>query len=181
MAPNATIYNFDISLTDMDRDVHAEFNLRPAQHPSESIDYFLTRIIAYCLEYAPGITFTKGISDGDAPAIWVHDPTGRLTDWIEVGSPDAQRLHTARKRVDHVAVYTHRNPLLLLEQLSGHHIHRAATIPIYGIERQLLVDLTALLERRMSWSLLVTERQLYVTIDTTSLVSTISVDQLPDS
>jgi uncharacterized protein YaeQ len=180
MAPNATIYSFDISLSDMDRDVHAEFNLRAALHPSEAIPYFLTRIIAYCLEYTPGITFTKGISDGDAPAIWAHDPTGRLTAWIEVGSPDAQRLHTARKRVDHVAVYTPR-PTLLLEQLAGHHIHRAGTIPIYGIERQLLDDLAGLLERRMTWSLLVTERQMYLNIDTTSLVSTVAVHQLPDA
>ena len=178
MAPNATIYNIDISLSDMDRDVHTEFNLRPAQHPSESTDYFLTRILAYCLEYVPGISFSKGIADGDAPAIWAHDPTGRLTSWIEVGIQDAQRLHTARKRVDHVAVYMHKNPALLLDQLTGHHIHRASTIPIYGLERQLLDDLTAVLERRMSWSLLVTERQLYVNIDTVSLVSAISVHHL---
>src|SRR5688500_6202121 len=111
MAPNATIYSFDITLTDMDRDVHAEFNLRAAQHPSETHAYFLTRIVAYCLEYAPGITFTKGIADGDAPAIWVHDATGRLIAWIEVGLPDAQRLHTARKRVERVAVYTQK-PML---------------------------------------------------------------------
>lgn len=181
MAPNATIYSLDITLTDMDRDVHAEFNLRAAQHPSETSDYLLTRIVAYCLEYAPGIAFTKGIADGDAPAIWVHDATGQLTAWIEVGMPDAKRLHMARKRVERVAVYTHKNPMLLLEQLAGHHIHRASTIPIFGLERQLLADLGNLLERRMTWSLLVTERQLYINIGATSLESTIAVHQLVDT
>ncbi len=96
MAPNATIYNFDIALSDMDRDVHAEFNIRPALHPSESHAYFVTRVLAYCLEYAPGITFTKGIADGDAPALWAHDATGKLTAWIEVGMPEAQPLHTSK-------------------------------------------------------------------------------------
>ncbi|GAC1644141.1 MAG: YaeQ family protein [Herpetosiphon sp.] len=181
MAPNATMYNFDIALTDMDRDVHAEFNLRAAQHPSETSDYFLTRILAYCLEYAPGISFTKGISEGDAPAIWVHDETGHLSTWVEVGMPDAQRLHTARKRVDRVAVYCHKSPTILLDQLAGHHIHRAETIPIYGIDRELLTELTSLLDRRMNWSLLVTEQQLYINIGTVSLFSTVAVHQLPDS
>ena len=181
MAPNATIYNFDIALSDMDRDVHAEFNIRPALHPSESHAYFVTRVLAYCLEYAPGITFTKGIADGDAPALWAHDATGKLTAWIEVGMPEAQRLHTARKRVEHVAVYTHRNPVLLLEHLAGHRIHRAATIPIYGLERRLLDEVSALLERQMAWSLLMTERQLYLNIGAATLVSAVAVHYLPDT
>jgi uncharacterized protein YaeQ len=181
MAPNAVIYSVDVSLSDMDRDVHEDFNIRAALHPSESVEYFLTRIMAYCLEYIDGITFSKGISDGDAPAIWAHDPTGQLTAWIEVGAPDAARLHAARKRAPHVAVYTHRNPHPLLDLLAGQRIHRAETIPIYTFERQFIDELAALLDRRMTWSLMVTEHQVYLNIGASTLTGTVGVHHLAEA
>ena len=174
MAPNAVMYSVDVSLSDMDRDVHDSFNMRVAMHPSESVEYLLTRILAYCLEYTEGIAFSKGISDGDAPAIWAHDRTGQLTAWIEVGSPDAARLHAARKRAEHVAVYTHRNPQPMLDLLAGQRIHRAETIPIYTFERAFIDTLAGLLDRHMSWSLMVTEQQLYLNIGEQSIESTVS-------
>ena len=78
-------------------------------HPSESAEYLVTRLLAYCLELTEGIEFTAGLSNGDEPAIVVRDLTGRLLSWIEVGTPDADRLHRASKLVDRVAVYTHRD------------------------------------------------------------------------
>jgi len=97
MALGATIYSFTIQLSDMDRGVYETLDLRVAQHPSEAAEYMLTRVMAYCLEYQEGITFSKGLADADQPAVWVHDPTGRLTVWIEVGTPTAERLHRASK------------------------------------------------------------------------------------
>lgn len=57
MALGATIYIFNVELADSDRAVYETLNLRVAQHPSETTDYLLTRVIAYCLEYAEGIVF----------------------------------------------------------------------------------------------------------------------------
>ena len=86
MALTSTIYQFEISLSDVDRGVYEELAIRVARHPSESMDFFLIRVLAYCLEYQEGIVFSKGgISDGDAPAIQVIDPTGLVLSWIEVG------------------------------------------------------------------------------------------------
>ena len=53
------MYAFDIDLADVDRGVYAVLNLRVAQHPSETPDYLVTRVLAYCFEYAEGITFSK--------------------------------------------------------------------------------------------------------------------------
>ncbi len=54
-----------------------------AQHPSETPDYLVTRVLAYCLEYAEGIGFSKGLSDPDEPAIYVRDLTGVLQVWVD--------------------------------------------------------------------------------------------------
>ena len=32
-----------------------------------------TRVLAYCLEYAEGITFSKGLSDPEEPTIGMRD------------------------------------------------------------------------------------------------------------
>src|ERR1700761_4125642 len=117
MALGATIYSFKIDLADSDRGVYAALDLRVARHPSETEDHLLTRVVAYCLEYAEGIAFGSGLSDSDQPAISVHDLTGALTTWIDIGAPEAARLHRASKASPRVAVYTHKDGAQLLAKL----------------------------------------------------------------
>ena len=93
----ATIYNFDVELTDTDRHVYESLALRLARHPSESEEYLVARLLAYLLEFAEGITFSRGVSDANEPTIAVRDLTGALTAWVDIGTPDAARLHKASK------------------------------------------------------------------------------------
>ncbi|HEV7242170.1 MAG TPA: YaeQ family protein [Thermoanaerobaculia bacterium] len=169
MALTSTIYNASVELSDVDRGVYESLELRLAMHPSESPGYLATRLLAYCLEYAEGIEFTAGLSNGDEPAIVVRDLTGRINGWIEVGAPDAERLHRASKLADRVAVYTHRDLRNVLGQLEGKRIHRASEIPIYTFGRGFVESLAERLERRVRMSLSVTERHLYLDIDGASL------------
>ena len=104
MALTATLYNFTIELADVDRGVYESLTLKVAQHPSETEERLVTRVLAYCLEQAEGIAFSRGISDPDEPAITVRDLTGTILAWIEVGAPDAARLHKASKAAPRVAV-----------------------------------------------------------------------------
>jgi uncharacterized protein YaeQ len=164
MALTATIYTFSIELTHMDRDIYATLELRLARQPSETLEYMLTRLLAYCLEYREGIAFSPGISAGDQPAILARDLTGHITLWVEVGSPDAERLHRGSKTADRVAVYTHRDVALLKQQLAGGKIYQAAAIPIYAIERSLLDALGEAIDRRAALAIVVTEGQLYIQI-----------------
>jgi len=165
MALSSTIYNFDIELADVDRGVYESLALRVACHPSETAEYLLTRVLAYCLEFTEGISFGKGLSEPDEPALTVRDLTGALVAWIEVGAPDARRLHKASREAPRVAVYTHRDPLLLVRQLAGERIHRAEEIELHAIDREFLQELAARLDRRMAFGLSVSHGHLYVTLD----------------
>jgi uncharacterized protein YaeQ len=178
MALTATIYTFNIDLADIDRGVYETLELRVAQQPSETVEYMLSRVIAYCLEYTEGIAFTPGLAAGDEPAIWVRDLTGRITVWIDVGMPDAERLHRASKLADRVAIYTHRNPEMLKQQLAGKRIHQADQIPLFAIDDQLMAALVAVVERRTRLTLSVTERQLYIDIAGQSITGAISEHRL---
>ena len=77
MALGATIYNFDIELADTDRSVYESLALRVPRHPSESEEYLVARLLAYLLEYAEGIAFSRGVSEPDEPAIVVRDLPAR--------------------------------------------------------------------------------------------------------
>ena len=97
MAVSATIYKFDIELADTDRRVYESVELRVARDPSESEEYLVARVLAYLLEFAEGIEFSRGVSNPDEPTIAVRDLTGAITTWIDIGTPDAARLHKASK------------------------------------------------------------------------------------
>ena len=164
MALSSTVYNFDVQLSDVDRGVYETLSLRVARHPSETEEYLVTRVLAYCLEYAEGISFSKGLADPDEPAIVVRDLTGALRVWIEIGAPDADRLHKASKASPRVVVYTHKDPERRVQQLSSERIHKAETIEISAVDRALLGGLVERLDRRTAWELAASDGHLYLTV-----------------
>lgn len=166
----ATIYTADIDLTDHDRGVYETLSLRIARHPSESDDYLVTRILAYLLEYADGIALsTSGLSTPEDPAITIRDLTGALRSWIEIGWPDAARLHRAAKASPRVAVYPHKDPGQWLKRLEGQRIHRAAEIDVRAIDGGLISALAGRLDRRLAWSVAVSDGELFVSVATDTL------------
>jgi len=180
VALSATIYNFSIQLSDADRGVYQALALKVARHPSESEEYLLTRVLAYCLEFAEGIGFSRGISDPEEPALSVRDLTGALKAWIDIGSPDAARLHKAAKAAPRVVVYTHKDPAQLQRQLAGERIHRAEALELYAIDREIIAGLARHLERRTAFDLSVTDRHLFISIGDATLSGAVERVMLDD-
>jgi uncharacterized protein YaeQ len=178
MALSSTMYVFTVRLADADRNVYETLTLRVAQHPSEAAEYLVTRVLAYCMEYAEGINFSAGLSDPEHPTIAVRDLTGVLQSWIDIGAPEAARLHKAGKAARRVAVYTHREATPWLARLRGERIHRAEALEIYVMDRDLVAALVARLERRMDFDLAVSEKTLYVSLGGETLTGTVGLISL---
>jgi uncharacterized protein YaeQ len=173
MAAGAQIHTFQVQLADVDRGIYDEFALRAARHPSETAAYLMTRVLAYCLEYEEGIAFTEGISATDEPAVLVRDATGSITAWIEVGAPDAERLHRGSRLADRTTIYTHRDPAKLLPQWAGKKIHRAEAITLHSFDPGFIDDAADALERRNTMSVSVTEHQFYLELNGRTLSSAV--------
>jgi len=173
VALTATIYKFDIDLADADRQVYESLALQVARHPSESEEYLVARVLAYALEFTEGIAFSRGLSDADEPAIAGRDLSGAIRTWIDVGTPDAARLHKACKAAPRVVVYTHKDPAQILARLAGERIHRAAAIEISAIDRRFVGALVARLDRRMGFELSVAEREVTLSIGTETLTGAV--------
>lgn len=178
MALSATVYVFTVRVADADRGLYETLDLRLARHPSESAEFLVARLLAYCLEYTEGIAFSRGLTDPDEPAIAVRDLTGAWQSWIDIGTPEAARLHKASKVAPRVAVYVHRDSEAWLARLAGERIHRAEHLEVYLLDRELLAAMAARLERRMEFDLSVSERTLYVSFADETLSSVLEARKL---
>ena len=178
LALGATIHQFSVQLSHVDRGVYESLDLRLARHPSESEEFLCARLLAYCLEHREGLAFSKGLADPDQPALEVRDLTGVMRAWIEIGAPDAARLHRASKAAPRVAVYTHYDAERYWESLAGERIHRAESIELYGLDRALVAALVSRLERRMAFDLSVTDGMLDLTLGEELLSGAVTTHRL---
>ena len=178
VAAGAVMYNFAAQLADVDRGVYEHITLRAARHPSETEAYMMTRVLAYCLEYVEGITFSEGISSTNEPAVLVRDLTGRLTTWIEVGAPDAERMHYASKLADRTTVYTHRDPQKVIAAWAGKRIHQLEQITVQSFDPGFMDAAVAVLERRNTMTVSRVDGQLYLDLNGTTLSSVVCIDEL---
>lgn len=191
MALPATMHHVVLSLSDVDRGVYETLELRIARHPSESMRYMLTRMLGYALAYEDGIAFSKGgLSSPDEAPISIHDPTGILLAWIDIGSPSAERLHRASKSARRVAIYTSAEPAQVVQMqrdAAKNSIHRADQIEVWRFDPRFIDALEPLVGRRLELELVRTEGRLYATIQgapgqrATNLESTLELSRLAES
>jgi len=165
MAPKSTIYHFSIELSDMDRGVYETLKLPVALHPSENTEFMLTRVLAFALEFDEGIAFSPGLGATEEPPISVKGFDGTYRTWIEIGSPNAERLHRAAKLATRVAIYCHRSATLIHQQLAGERIFRAEELPLYSFEEGFIGDLARHLDRRNIINLSRSEQTLYIQLN----------------
>lgn len=178
LALGAVIHQFVVQLSHVDRGVYESLDLRAAWHPSESEEFLCARALAYCLEYREGLAFSRGLADPDQPALEVRDLTGAIQAWIEIGTPDAARLHRASKAAPRVAVYSHRDAERYWASLAGERIHRAEALELHGLDRALVAALVARLERRMAFDLSVADGMLYLTLGGESFAGPVRTHRL---
>jgi uncharacterized protein YaeQ len=179
MALSATMVHLQLTLSDVDRGVYEELDLRVARHPSESARYMLTRVLAYALSYEEGIAFSKGgLSDPDEPAVAIRDLTGVLVAWIDVGAPSAERLHKATKAARRVAVFTHQDRAALEREVGSRPVHKRDQIAFWCVSPALLEALEPLVGRNTRLELVRTEGLLYATVGSATVEGSLTLETL---
>lgn len=175
MALTATVHRLEIALSDVDRNVYEQLDLRVARHPSESGRYFWLRVLAYCLCYEADLAFSKGgLSDAEEPPLSVRDAIGVLRCWIDIGSPSADRIHRASKAAERVVLFTTMERSLLERELGSRKVHALESIEIHLVSPELVQQLEAHLANHLRLELVRNGGVLYATIDGTVLEGGIS-------
>ncbi|MDA3877260.1 MAG: YaeQ family protein [Halothiobacillus sp.] len=158
MALKATIFKLDLDIADMDRHYYISHALTLARHPSETDERMMARIVAFALNADDTITFTRGLSADDEPALWKKDLTGAIDQWIEVGLPDERRLRKASGRSRQVIVYAFggRTADIWWEK-SMRDFRRMDNLTIYTLSEETTTALETLAQRTMRLSCTIQE------------------------
>ena len=107
MALKSTICKATVNLSNMDTNRYGEIALTIAQHPSETDERMMVRLLAYLLNEQEDLTFGKGLSNDEEPAIWLKSLTDDVKLWIDVGLPDKERVRKASHKADQVLIYVY--------------------------------------------------------------------------
>jgi uncharacterized protein YaeQ len=107
MALKSTIFRIHLSLADVDRGLYQDFPLTVARHPSETDARLMLRVLAFALHADERLEFGRGISTADEPDLWRRSLDGRIEQWIELGTPEPERLRKACGRAEAVQVYAY--------------------------------------------------------------------------
>jgi uncharacterized protein YaeQ len=104
MALKATVHKAELQISDMDRHYYASHSLTLAQHPSETNQRLMVRLLTFALFAEDRLEFGRGLSTEDEPDLWRKSLSGEIEHWIELGQPDETRLRKACGRARRVSL-----------------------------------------------------------------------------
>lgn len=107
MAAGSTICKAQLGIADMDRNYYETHEITIAQHPSETNQRLMIRLIAFALNASESLVITKGIGGDDEPELWEKNYSGEIELWIDLGQVDEKRLRKACGKAARVIVYTY--------------------------------------------------------------------------
>lgn len=161
MAIKPTIYKFRISLSDLNRDYYDTLNLTLAQHPSETIERMMVRVLSYCINAEETLSFTKGLSEVDEPELWVRSMDEQTLLWIDVGEPAVDRVKKATRLAQKVLVYSF-NSKSDVWWTQVQNKMKQFPVSVFQFEWEEIVSLAAMTQRTMDMSVSITGDSAYV-------------------
>lgn len=168
MARKPTIFKFAIALADTEAGRYLDLNLTVAQHPSETVERMMVRVLAYCLQPQDGLEFTRGLSDNDEPDLWQRSLDGRILSWVEVGEPAVDRLRKAVGVAECVRVYSFNSKSDHWWRQSGADLSRLGVLA-YQFNWPEIVQLATMVRRTLALSITVTGQSAFVATDSDSI------------
>ncbi len=161
MALNSTVVKAELQVSDMDRHYYATHNLTLAQHPSETDERLMVRVLAFALYADERLEFGRGISDEDEPSLWKRDYTGEMELWVELGHPDESRIKKASGRAQQVVVvnYGGRASDIWWDKIASS-LTRLKNVTVIDIPAEVVDALPAIGERGMRLNALIQDGEL---------------------
>jgi len=165
MAIKATIFKAALQIADMDRHYYADHALTLARHPSETDERMMVRLLAFALYADDALTFGKGLSSDDEPALWHKDLTGAILRWIEVGLPDERAIRKAGGRADQVVVISYGRAADIWWNENRDKLQRMNNLTVLKLSSETTQALGLLANRTMQLQCTIQEGHIMITSD----------------
>ncbi len=164
MALKPTIYKFNISLSDTDREHYETINLTVARHPSENLPRMMARLMAYSINAEDNLEFSAGLSTPDEADIRAITLDGQISLWIDVGEPSIDRIKVASRSAPSTKVYTFNSKSdTWWKQVRSDAVK--LPVSIYQFDWEEISALSALIERTNTMSITIADQSAYVATD----------------
>ena len=169
MALKATIFKAELQIADMDRNYYQDHALTLARHPSETDERMMARLLAFMLNANDALSFGKGLSAEDEPALWQKDLTGVIQLWVEVGLPDEKSVRKACGRADQVVIYIYGGHAAeLWWNANRKNLDRSRNLSVFNLPADSTRSLAALAQRTMRLQCSIQDGDMFVTDGTSS-------------
>ena len=176
MALKSTVVKAELQISDMDRHYYATHNLTVAQHPSETDERLMVRLLAFALHADERLEFGRGLSQDDEPDLWNKAMTGEIEQWIDLGQPDEARIRKAcgRSRQVVVVTYSGRSADIWWEK-NANALQRNKNLTVIDISAESVEQLVTLMARSMRLNVMIQDEEVQilggeVTVDIRPLV-----------
>ena len=163
MALKSTVFKADLQLADLDRHHFGDYALTIAQHPSETMERVMIRLLAFALYASEDLRFGRGLSNEDDASLWEIDPGGVTRLWIDLGLPDETRIKKACSRADRAVVMTYGGRASdLWWQQNANTLSRYKNLSVIQISPEDSDTLVAIANRTMKLSWTIQEGMVYL-------------------
>lgn len=163
MALKATICKVTLNIADMDRHYYADHHLTIAQHPSETDERMMIRLLAFALNASEHLDFTKGLSTDDEPELWQKSLSDEIELWIELGLPEESRLRKACNRARQVILYTYGGRAVPLWWEKHHNkLNRFDNLTVINLPQEATEALAQLAQRSMNFQVTIQDGEVSV-------------------
>ena len=163
MALKSTVVKAELQISDMDRHYYATHNLTLAQHPSETDERLMVRLLAFALYADERLEFGRGLSQDDEPDLWRKALTGEIEHWIDLGQPDEARIRKAcgRSRQVVVVTYSGRSADIWWEK-NANTLQRNKNLSVIDVPAESVAQLTALMARSMRLTVMIQDEEVQI-------------------
>ncbi|GGK60680.1 YaeQ family protein [Amphritea balenae] len=162
MALKPTIYKVDLQLSDTDRHCYESCNLVLAQHPSETLQRMMVRLMVFALNYHQDLSFTKGLSSTDEPELWQVGPDGQVEHWIELGQASPERIRKAVSRAPKISLYAYGREADIWWQKHGSVISALPKVSVWSFNDEQVEQLAQFVSRSMQLSISISDGEIYL-------------------
>lgn len=174
MAIRPSIFKINIQIADMDRHYYNDHTLTIAQHPSETPERVMVRILAFALNASANLSFADGITDQNNADLWDKDHNEQISLWISVGLPDEKLIRKAVNRSNQVIIYSYggRRSEIWWSKLK---LSAYPNLKVINLPAEETQSLATMLSRGMKMNFTIEDGEIMIANESTSLNMTLQI------
>ena len=170
MALKATVIKARLNVSDMTRHHYQDYALTVAQHPSETEQRLMIRLLAFALYAQESLRFTKGLCADDEPELWAVEPDETISLWIDLGLPDEKRIKKACSRAKHVVVIAYgENTQSIWWQKLQSKVSQHKNLSVISLAYEQTQQLAEMAQRNIDIAINIDEQEAWVSNDNASV------------